>query len=65
MTVRLSEDAGKTWPISRELHAGPSAYSCLVELPDGNVGCLYEAGEKDSYEKIVFARFTLDWLRGK
>ena len=24
--------------------------------------CLYEAVEKHPYEKIVFARFTLDWL---
>ena len=62
MTVRLSYDEGKTWPVSRLLHAGPAAYSCLTRLPDGDVGCLYEAGEKHAYETIVFERFRVDWL---
>src|ERR1039458_2878267 len=30
LTVRVSRDAGKSWPISRTLHAGPAAYSCLT-----------------------------------
>src|SRR5262249_20357134 len=44
LTVRLSEDGGKTWPASRLLHEGPAAYSCLAVLPDGSVACLYERG---------------------
>ncbi len=64
MTVRLSTDDGKTWSFARELHAGPAAYSCLTVLPDGQVGCLYERGEKHPYEAIVFSRFTLGWLMG-
>ena len=39
-----------------------SAYSCLAVLPDGSIGCLYEAGQKHPYEKLVFARFPLEWL---
>ena len=65
MTVRLSYDEGQTWPIARQLHAGASAYSCLTVMPDGLIGCLYEAGQKSPYEKIVFAQFTLDWLTDK
>jgi sialidase-1 len=61
MTVRLSCDEGKTWPISKSLHEGPSAYSCLAVLPDGDIGCLYEGGET-RYGEIVFARFSLEWL---
>jgi len=61
MTVRLSYDEGKTWPISKLLHDGPSAYSCLAVLPDGDIGCLYEGGET-RYGEIVFARFSLEWL---
>jgi sialidase-1 len=61
MTVRLSYDEGKTWPVSKLLHEGPSAYSCLTVLPDGDIGCLYEGGET-KYGKIVFARFSLKWL---
>jgi sialidase-1 len=63
MTVRLSSDEGKTWPVARELYGGPSAYSCLTVLPDGSIGCLFERGTKSPYENIAFARFTLDWLK--
>jgi sialidase-1 len=62
LTVRLSQDEGKTWPIARELHAGPAAYSCLAVLPDSTIGCLHEAGERHPYERIVCARFRIEWL---
>lgn len=62
LTVRLSYNEGKTWPIKKSLHQGPCAYSCLVVLPDGKIGCLYEKGEKGRYEKITFAKFSLEWL---
>lgn len=59
LTVRASTDDGKTWPASKVLCAGSSAYSCLCVLDDGTIGCLYE---RDNYERIVFARFPLDWV---
>jgi sialidase-1 len=62
LTVRLSYDDGAAWPAGRTLYVGPSAYSCLVVLPDQMVGCLYECGTKNSYEKIVLARFPITWL---
>src|SRR6185369_16189208 len=62
LTVRLSYDEGKTWPVARPLHPGPSAYSCLTVLPDMTIGCLYEGGEKKAAERIVFAQFSLEWL---
>ncbi len=62
MTVRLSFDECKTWPASRSLWPGPAAYSDLVVTADGQVGCLYERGEKNPYESIVFARCSLEWL---
>ena len=62
MTVRLSYDEGATWPISQVLHAGPAAYSTLVALPDSRIGVLFERGEKNAYERITFAAFTLEWL---
>ena len=65
MTVRLSYDGGRTWPLSKLIHAGPSAYSALSILPDKSIGCLYERGESSPYEKITFARFSLEWLAGK
>jgi sialidase-1 len=62
LTVRLSEDDGRTWPVRRVLHEGPAAYSCLAVLPDGSVGCLYERGKAGPYEKITFARCSAGWL---
>ncbi len=53
MTLKRSGDGGATWQEVRVLHAGPTAYSCLVRLP-GSVGCLYEAGDQGSYERIDF-----------
>ena len=62
--VRASRDDGRTWPISRTLHEGPAAYSCLTVLPNKSIGCLYECGSTIAYEKISFARFPLEWLEG-
>jgi sialidase-1 len=62
MTVRLSNDDGRTWPTAGLVHAGPSAYSCPALLPDGTVGLLYECGEKRPYERIRFARLPLTWI---
>jgi len=44
------------------LHAGPSAYSDLAVLPNGEIACFYEAGETNPYESIVFVRFPLSSL---
>jgi len=57
LSIKLSRDDGKTWPVNRTLDAGPSAYSDLAVLPDGTVLCLYEKGSD-----IAAARFGLDWL---
>lgn len=62
LTVRVSRDDGKTWPVSRTLHEGPAAYSCLAVFPDKTIACLYECGSTNAYEKIRFARFPLQWL---
>jgi len=56
MTLRISSDDVKTWPTSHVLHAGPAAYSCLAVLPNGDIACLYERGDKNAYETITFAR---------
>ena len=67
MTIRASIDEGISWPDSLVLYTGPSAYSCLVAMPDGRIGCLYERGESHWCGEIVFARFYgafCDWLEG-
>jgi sialidase-1 len=54
LTVRLSRDGGKTWPVAEVLYPGSAAYSDLVLLPGGTIGCLFE---RDDYGKISFTRF--------
>jgi len=62
MAVKLSDDEGKTWPVDRLIHPGPSSYSSLVRLPDGDVGLVYEGGQEHRREWIRFARVSLAWL---
>lgn len=57
LSIKLSRDDGKTWPVNKTLESGPSAYSDLAVLPDGTVLCLYE-GKTD----IHVARFNIEWL---
>ena len=65
MTVRLSCDGCRTWPVAKTIFHGPSAYSCLVGIPDGRIGCFYEAEPPTSGQgRLVLAAFTLDWLTG-
>jgi sialidase-1 len=61
LTVKLSRDQGRTWPVSRTIHAGPAAYSTVIQLRDGTIAVLYERGEKNAAERITFARFDLRW----
>jgi sialidase-1 len=65
LTVKLSRDDARTWPVSRVLEDGPSGYSDLGVMPDGTVLCLYEAGSLAhmcDIGSLVLARFDLAWL---
>lgn len=59
MTLRISYDDGQTWSHSQVLYPGPAAYSDLTRLPDGQIGCFYEAGYAYPYEGIVFETVNL------
>jgi sialidase-1 len=70
MTVRISYDECRTWPVSRVLYPGPSSYSDLAIAADMTVCCLYERGvdeyrprDKNRFpESIRLAQFNLEWL---
>jgi sialidase-1 len=72
LTVRLSYDEGKTWPVARLVDEEFSEYSSLAALRDGTIGLLYTKGPgkptpgKGWYPpvnpEIVFAHFNLEWL---
>ncbi|MGL5919509.1 MAG: exo-alpha-sialidase [Bacteroidales bacterium] len=60
VSVLLSYDEGKTFPIKRTICPTTSAYSTLCVLEDGTIGCYYEDGPEKM--DMVFVRFSLDWL---
>ena len=62
LTVRLSCDSGRSWPVSKVVEPGPAMYSVMARLPDGTIGLLYENGDARG---ITFARFDLAWLGGE
>jgi sialidase-1 len=62
MTIRLSNDECRTWPVSKVLYEGPAAYSDLCVAADGTILCMYERGLSSPYEGIELARFNIDWL---
>ena len=62
LTVRMSYDECRTWPVARVVHEGPTAYSDLCIAPDTSICCLYERGDEGPYERISLARFNLAWL---
>ena len=59
LTIRLSYDECRTWPVSKVLFPGSAAYSDLAVTADGQILCLFEA---EDYEKIVLGRFNIEWL---
>jgi sialidase-1 len=67
LTIKMSLDDGKTWPVSRVVEPGISAYSDLAVAADGSILCLYERGGVDNVmwdtKYVTLARFNLEWLQ--
>lgn len=63
MNVKKSVDNGKTWPIGYVVYSGPSAYSDIVVLPDGEIGILYENGDSKPYERISFEKIKINKIQ--
>jgi sialidase-1 len=62
MTLRLSMNNGLTWPVKQEIYSGPSCYSQLCALPNGDVLLLFETGKYDYREGLMLVRFPPGWL---
>ncbi len=65
MTIRTSDDQGLNWSDGKLLDDRPSGYSCLTVLPAGDIGILYEVGDRHDVETLTFARFSLGWAIGR
>lgn len=65
VSVYTSFDEGNTWPVKTLVVPGGSAYSSLVQLPDGSIGILTEEETADgqAYE-IAFRVFPLSAFTG-
>jgi len=64
VTVRVSEDEGRTWPISRRVEHGWSAYSDLNVTPTGAILCFYGRSRQKNFagDRLTLARFDIEWL---
>ncbi len=65
VSVYASFDEGRTWPVKTLAVPGGSAYSSLVQLPDGSIGILTEENTADGEAfDIVFRTFPLSYYLG-
>lgn len=64
VSVKISRDEGRTWPINRLLENGPSMYSDLAVTKAGTILCFYGRGTKPGFagSGLTLARFNLAWL---
>ena len=66
LTVKLSYDECKTWPVRKSIEPGSSGYADLAVGKDYTIYCLYERDcpiEKDfDTAAMTLARFNLEWL---
>jgi len=53
LTLKLSKDKGKTWPVSKVLNPGSSGYADLAIGPDNTIYCLYETRSKGGVALIL------------
>lgn len=66
LTLRASDDDGRTWPLARVIDPGPAAYSDLASLADGTLLCLYEGKVDDGKTPaLLLARIGPKWLEAK
>jgi sialidase-1 len=67
LSVKLSRDNGRTWPVHRPLEPGPSMYSDLAVTKSGTILCFYGRGTKPGFagDALTLARFNLEWLTSK
>ena len=68
VSIKLSYDEGRTWPVNRSIENAFSGYSDLAASPDGTILCFYERGSTDGKNnywtaKLTVARFDEEWLK--
>jgi sialidase-1 len=59
VTIYYSGDEGSTWHKGRTLCEDNAAYSALVQLSNGNIGCYVEVGDNTNGYDMVFYSMTI------
>jgi len=68
VSVKISRDEGKTWPVSKSIEPGPSMYSDIAVTKSGTILCFYgRSGDGSALAyfaggRLTLARFNLEWL---
>ncbi|AKN59634.1 sialidase [Corynebacterium pseudotuberculosis] len=60
--VMASCDDGRSWTHGRQIEAGRFQYSVMTPMADGNIGMVYESGDKERGMTLKFAKFNMAWL---
>ena len=64
VSVKLSYDEGRTWPVNKSVEPGASMYSDIAVTHAGTILCFYGSGAKPGFagDALTLARFNLEWL---
>jgi len=64
VSVKISRDEGRTWPVSKVVEPGPSMYSDLAVTPAGTILLFYGRGTARHFagSSLRLTRFNLEWL---
>lgn len=64
VSVKISRDEGRTWPVNKTIEEGPSMYSDIAVTRDGTILCFYGRATKPGFagSGLTLARFNLEWL---
>jgi sialidase-1 len=64
LSMKVSRDEGKTWPVNKTIEPGPSMYSDIAVTPAGTILCFYGRGARPGFagNALTLARFNLAWL---
>lgn len=62
VSIFLSYDEGKNWPINKSICPTGSGYSSLCILPDGTIGAYTEENYTSEDLSTYFINVSLDWL---
>jgi len=64
VSVKVSDDEGMTWTLSKSIEPGPSTYSDIAVTKSGTILSFYGRAGKPHFtgDALTMARFNLEWL---